>query len=332
MLFHYKERAGDFLWNYETSCERRTMKEENKLREAMLKEAKFPDASPNSGEAVPVRREYKDTLFRMLFKEPEDLLTLYNAVNGTTYTDSEELQIVTLENAIYMNMKNDLAFLIDSTLNLYEHQSSFNPNMPLRDLIYVAKEYQKLVDANSLYSSKQIKIPTPRFIVFYNGTEKQPEIRTLRLSDAYESPTSEPELELVVTVYNINPGNNERLLTDCPLLGEYMQYVNKVRKYTETMEFAAAVEHAVKECIEEGILKEFLTKYRSEAIAVCIFEFDEEKFKKAEREYGIEQGIEQGTNRLRLLIQKMTEAGATDLLANLADETFMKEMYEKYQV
>ena len=303
------------------------MKEENKLKKALL-----PKAVSHERETIPVKREYKDTLFRMLFKEPENLLTLYNAVNGTAYTDSDELQIVTLENAIYMNMKNDLAFLIDSSLNLYEHQSSVNPNMPLRDLFYVAKEYQKLVNANSLHSSKQIKIPTPRFVVFYNGTEKQPEVRTLRLSDAYERPMAEPELELVVTVYNITPGNNEKLLTDCPLLCEYMQYVNRVRLYTETMELAAAVERAVKECIEEGILREFLTKYRSEAIAMCIFEFDEEKFKKAEHEAGVEEGIEKERSSLRLLIQKMTEAGATDLLANLADETFMEQMYEKYRV
>ena len=319
------------------------MKEKNKP-----KEAKLPNAVSHEGEAVPVRREYKDTLFRMLFKEPEDLLTLYNAVNGTAYTDSGELKIVTLENAIYMNMKNDLAFLIDSSLNLYEHQSSFNPNMPLRDLFYVTKEYQKLVDTDSLYSSKQVRIPTPRFVVFYNGTEKQPEIRILRLSDAYETPTTEPELELVVTVYNLNPGNNEKLLTDCPLLGEYMQYVNRVRQYTGSMELAAAVERAVKECIEENILKEFLTKYKSEAIAVCIFEFDEEKFKKAEHEAGVEEGIvlgmEQGLQRgmeqgltqerssLRLLIQRMTEAGEAERLPGLADEVFLLQMYEKYQL
>ena len=312
------------------------MKEENKSKEAIHEEAKLPYAVLHEGEAVPVRREYKDTLFRMIFKEPEDLLTLYNAVNGTAYTDSEELQIVTLENAIYMNMKNDLAFLIDSSLNLYEHQSSANPNMPLRDLIYVAKEYQKLVGADSLYSSKQVKIPTPRFVVFYNGTEKQPEVRILRLSDAYESPAAEPELELVVTVYNINPGNNEKLLTDCPLLGEYMQYVNRVRQYTGTMELAAAVERAVKECIEENILREFLIKYRAEAIAVCIFEFNEENYKKIEsefwREKGIEQGIEQGKDCLRLLIQKMVEAGEEDLLVRLADEAFLEQMCEKYQI
>lgn len=196
----------------------------------------------------------------------------------------------------------------------------------------VRREYQKLVDDDSLYASKQIKLPTPRFVVFYNGAQKQPEVQVLRLSDAYESPTANPELELVVTVYNINPGNNEKLLTDCPLLGEYMQYVERVRQYTEVMELAAAVELAVGECIEENILKEFLIKYRSEAIAVCIFEFDEEKYKKIEREVWREEGIEQGTNRLRLLIQKMAEAGEADLLVRLADKAFLEEMREKYQV
>lgn len=201
-----------------------------------------------------------------------------------------------------------------------------------RDLFYVAKEYQKLVDDDSLYASKQIKLPTPRFVVFYNGTQKQPEVRTLRLSDAYEKPVAEPELELVVTVYNINTGNNGKMLADCRLLGEYMQYVERVRQYTEIMELAAAVEQAVKECIEEGILKEFLSKYRSEAIDVSIFEFDEAKFKKAEREAGREEGIEQGTNRLRLLIQKMAEAGEADLLVRLADKAFLEQMCEKYHV
>ena len=115
-------------------------------------------------------RKYKDTVFRMLFSDRENLLSLYNAVNGTTYERSEELEIVTLENAIYMGMKNDLAFIIDTNLFLYEHQSTYNPNMPLRDLFYISSEYQKLVDHKSLYSSALQKIPAPYFIVFYNGT------------------------------------------------------------------------------------------------------------------------------------------------------------------
>ena len=118
-------------------------------------------------------RKYKDTVFRMLFSDRKNLLSLYNAINETSYTDAAQLEIVTLENAIYMGMKNDLAFIINTNLFLYEHQSTYNPNMPLRDLFYISSEYQKLVDWKSLYISTRLRIPTPNFIVFYNGTEKK---------------------------------------------------------------------------------------------------------------------------------------------------------------
>lgn len=123
---------------------------------------------------VQVRRDYKDTIFRKLFSRKEELLSLYNAVRGSEYTNIEELEIVTLDNAVYMNVRNDVAFLIDYSLNLYEHQSTYNPNMPLRNLFYVSKEFSKLVDGDTLYRSSLVRIPAPRFIVFYNGTENQP--------------------------------------------------------------------------------------------------------------------------------------------------------------
>ena len=118
-------------------------------------------------------RKYKDTVFRMLFSDRKNLLSLYNAISGAHYDNPEMLEIVTLENAIYMGMKNDLAFIIGTDLFLYEHQSTYSPNMPLRDLFYISSEYQKLVDKKSLYSSVLQKIPAPQFIVFYNGTEKK---------------------------------------------------------------------------------------------------------------------------------------------------------------
>ena len=124
---------------------------------------------------IRVARNHKDRLFRMIFREKKELLSLYNAVNGTSYTNAEDLEIVTLENAIYMNMKNDLAFIMDSYLNLYEHQSTYSPNMPLRDLFYIAKELQGQVNHRDLYRNTLIKIPTPRFLVFYNGSEEQAE-------------------------------------------------------------------------------------------------------------------------------------------------------------
>ena len=124
-----------------------------------------------------VKRNHKDSVFRMLYLDEKELLNLYNAVNGTNYTDVENLEINTLQNAIYMNMKNDVSFLFNFQVNLYEHQSTVNPNMPLRDLIYVSKLLQKMVRDCDLYGSSLVKIPAPRFVVFYNGTEKQPERR-----------------------------------------------------------------------------------------------------------------------------------------------------------
>ena len=240
---------------------------------------------------LPVNRKYKDTFFRMLFREKRELMQLYNAVNGSSYTNEEELQIVTLENAVYMNMKNDLAFVIDFHLNLYEHQSTGNPNMPLRNLLYVSRQYQAIVREESLYSRKQIKLPTPHFVVFYNGSQRQPERWEQRLSDAYHSREKEPELELKVTVLNINQGNNESLKEQCETLKQYMQYVERIRKYADSrgLSLQEAVERSISECIREGILADFLARNRAEAMSVCFFEYDEEKeiekYKRAEREY-----------------------------------------------
>ena len=130
-----------------------------------------------------VNRQYKSNVFALLFKNKKELLSLYNALNHTHYTEEEDLEVVTLENAIYMSMKNDLAFLLDSRLSLYEHQSTPNPNMPLRDLFYVSKEYERIIEKKSLYSRRRIQIPAPHFVVFYNGIEPQPERQLLKLSD-----------------------------------------------------------------------------------------------------------------------------------------------------
>ena len=179
--------------------------------------------------AVSANRNYKDTVFRMLFSDKKNLLSLYNAVNSRDYTNPDDLEIVTLENAIYMGMKNDLAFIIDTNLYLYEHQSTYNPNMPLRDLFYISSEYQKMLDQKSLYSSSLQKIPTPNFIEFYNGTDTLSDYSEHKLSSAFENLSGEPKLELIVTVLNINEGHNALLMEHCRTLKEYSQYVTKVR-------------------------------------------------------------------------------------------------------
>lgn len=243
-------------------------------------------------------RNQRDTVFRMLFRDKKHLLSLYNALNQTSYTDPDALEIVTLENAIYMNMKNDLAFLLADQLNLYEHQSTYNPNIPLRDLFYIAKELETLVDTKQLYHSRLVTIPTPRFFVFYNGTAEQPEKQILRLSDAFEYPMEQPELELTVTMLNINLGKNQELLEACETLNEYTLYVTKVRNYMKTHSLTDAVMLAVDECIKENILREFLLKNKKEAMAVSIFEYDEEAtlqyIRECEYDEGVKAGMEAG--------------------------------------
>ena len=270
-----------------------------------------------------VNRNYKDTIFRMLFSDRENLLSLYNAINGTSYDNPEELEIVTLENAIYMGMKNDLAFIIDTNLFLYEHQSTYTPNMPLRDLFYISAEYQKLVNQKSLYSSALQKIPAPNFIVFYNGMDKKEDRWENCLSEAYENLFGEPKLELKVVTLNINEGRNHELLEQCQTLREYAAYVALVRKYAKSMELEAAVEKAVDKCIHDGILEEFLQRNRAEVIAVSIFEYDKEeeerKLRKAEFEAGEQSGIEKGRQQERQeIVQTLVENGLSVLeIANM---------------
>ena len=243
-------------------------------------------------------RQYKDTVFRMLFSEKENLLSLYNAVTGSHYQNAETLKIVTLENAIYMGMKNDLAFMLETNIYLYEHQSTINPNIPLRDLIYIGIEYQQYLNDKSLYSSKLQKIPAPKFMVFYNGTDAVDDRVELRLSEAYEHLAGEPDLELKVLMLNVNEGHNKDLMEQCQTLKEYAIYVARVRKYASELNLNDAVERAITECIKEGILVEFLRKNRSEVKMVSILEYDKEweekKLRKAEYEAGKEDGRNEG--------------------------------------
>ena len=245
-------------------------------------------------------KTYKDRMFRMIFSEKEKLLELYNAVSGKNYKDPELLTINTLENAIYMSMKNDISFLIDSRLSLYEHQSTYNPNMPLRLLHYISDLYESMVNPIKLYGSSTVQIPPPRFIVFYNGTVERPEREELCLSRLYSVEEEEIWLELKAVVLNINMGHNKELLEACRTMREYAEYVRKVRQYRKEMSIEESVECAITECIEEGILREFLMKNRAEAKAVSIYEYSEEEHIRMEREDAFQAGIEQekiNTNR-----------------------------------
>ncbi len=250
-------------------------------------------AMPTAGALTPATT-YKDRIFRMIFKEKREFLDLYNAMNGTHYTNPDELTVTTLDNAIYLGMKNDVSFLLHDTLSLYEHQSTDNPNMPLRNLLYVSDIYSRLTRTADLYGSRLVRIPEPRFVEFYNGTKELPERCERRLSDAYANPTDSPALELTTTVLNINPGKNSSLMKKCRTLRDYMVFVSKVRELRKELPLAQAMEQAVTECIHDGILADFLYKNRAEVMKVGIYEYDEELHIQNERDYAHEQGLAEG--------------------------------------
>ena len=244
-------------------------------------------------------RTYKDRLFIRIFEHKEDLLSLYNAVNGSDYQNPDELEITTLDNAIYMRMKNDISFLIDGYMSLYEHQSTFNPNMPLRDCLYMLQIYQNYIDSQELdlYSSVLLKIPTPRLVVFYNGQEKMrnEEMSILRLSDSYERPEKEPALECRVQVINVNYGKNRDMMEKCPKLYEYSYLVAKIRENQasgKTLE--GAISAALEDCLAQGYLTELLTTYRREVTGMLLYEYDERKHLKNTYEEGIQKGMRTG--------------------------------------
>ena len=263
-------------------------------------------------------REYKSDMFTMIFSDKKELLQLYNAVSGRNYEDPELLEITTLKNAIYMSIKNDLSFIIEHRLSLYEHQSTYNPNMPLRILFYVADVYSGLTAEKNLYSKRQIRIPEPKFIVFYNGEEARPDREIMRLSDAYIEKSSDVSLDLQVLVLNINIGHNQELLRACKTLWDYSEYVRRIREHAKTMKIEEAVEKTITECIKEGILEEFLRKNRAEAKKMSIYEYDAEEHIRMEREESFEDGYKDGQNAERINTER--ERRRADEEKSRADE------------
>ena len=272
---------------------------------------------------MPVNRTYKSTLFIMLFQDKHNLLELYNAVSGKHYTDPGVLEINTLENAIYMTVKNDISFLIDGRLSLYEHQSTYNPNLPLRFLIYISKLYLRMTRNANLYGTKLIRIPPPEFLIFYNGKEELPEQTVLNLSDMYETKDPHAGLELSAVMLNISGKHNQKLKEACTTLKEYAIYTDKVRKYAEETELPDAVEQAIQECIAEGVLQDFLEKHRAEAKEMSIFEYDQEKHMRQEREEAWADGHSAGLAeaRLSMIIQMLKNGMSAEDISRAAGAT-----------
>lgn len=270
-------------------------------------------------DVLTANRMYKSRIFAMLFSDRNELLKLYNAINGTSYDDPDLLQVNTLENAVYMSMQNDVSFIIDMRLNLYEHQSTYSPNLPVRYLLYVADVYSDYTKDMNLYGTKAVKLPTPRFVIFYNGQAEQPDRKELKLSELFSIPDADPSLELKAVMLNINKGHNRKLMETCRTLQDYAEYTFRVREYAAEMPLDLAVEQAITECISEGILADFLRKNRAEAKKVSIYEYDEERHMRQTREEGMEEGYANG-------FSQGIEQGITQTVINLLKSGFLTDI------
>lgn len=312
-------------------------------------------------ETMNVRRNFKSGLFSMIFEEKSELLSLYNAINGSSYGDPGLLEITTIEDVLYMGIKNDKSFIIDRYMNLYEAQSTWNSNMPLRGLFYFSSLYQGYVASRHLdiYSSARLELPFPKYVILYNGTKKEPEHQILRLSDSFKQGSETEEaaankagddeaendaagageagksggqaaLECTAEVYNINYGHNETLMRQCRKLYEYSYLVEAVRKgLSKGMVLAAAIENAVETCIKEGILETFLLKNRAEVKQMILTEYDEERHIQNERELAKEEALRQGRQEGR---EEGRQEGIRALILDNLEENVPKErILEKLQ-
>ena len=272
--------------------------------------------------SLPVNRIYKDRLYKMIFNDKSELLKLYNAINGTHYDDPAMLTITTLDNAIYMTMENDLSFIIDMRLALYEQQSTVNPNLPLRFLMYITDIYSAYTKDMNIYGSKKVQIPLPSFVIFYNGVKSQPDRTEFLLSELFHPTTDQPALELKAVMLNINKGHNQELMNACHTIRDYSEYVARIRTYSAEMPLTDAVEKAITECIHENILRDFLLKNRAEAKAMSIYEYDEEKTLRMFREEGYEDGERNG--KIQATIEMCLEF-------NLSSDAIVQKLMTKFQ-
>ena len=279
-------------------------------------------------------RNHKDRLFCFIFGRAENkkwTLSLYNAVNGTNYINPDDIEITTMEDVIYMGMKNDVSFIVNSEISLYEHQSTYNPNMPVRQLMYLGRQYDKYIKRTkqNIYGTKQMTLPIPRLVTFYNGIDDVKD-KVLKLSDSFPSSTdyARSDVEVRVHLYNVCPQNNSELLNGCKSLAEYSWFVEAVRKNHKTMELEPAVDKAIKDMPEDYELKEFLKEHQSEVKNMCITEYDEAETMELFREEGREEGREQ--TLIRQVCRKLRKGKQLNQIAEELeeDESNLKRIFD----
>ena len=289
----------------------------------------------NEYQNIYANRKFKDSLFRMVFNAREDLLDLYNAINGTSYTNPEDLEVNTMDNVLYLTIKNDISFMIGCTMNLYEHQSSYNPNMPLRGMVYFAQLFSKYTEQRklNLFSSTLQKIPTPKYIVFYNGLKNEPDRRILRLSDAFQYEGG--CLECEATMLNINYGKNRELMDKCKRLEEYSIFIATVRKYAidQMMKLELAISKAIDECIEKNVLRDILSDQRGAVMNYILESFDKEIYERDLRENIRNEVIAEVKEEAKAQVKEEVKAQVKEEVKAEVEidlkRKLIKKMYEK---
>ena len=279
-----------------------------------------------------VNREYKNNVFISLYEDVKKLLSLYNALTGSNLPLKIFVKIVTLTNVLFTKIRNDVAFVLgDKIIVLIEHQSTICQNMPLRLFIYLARIYEKIIDNDAVYKNKLLKIPRPDFIVLYNGTDPFPDEKVLKLSDAFmdhpqgaQAAGLEGSLELKVRVLNINEGRNEAIVNRCETLSGYVKFIGKVRFNLKAgLDLTDAATKAVKDCIEEGILAEYLKAHSSEVINMLTAEWELERARKVWEEEAREDGWEDGWEKGW---EKGREASIRETVQEMKRENFPDEV------
>ena len=249
-------------------------------------------------------RRYKDSVFVDFFSEDRtakaNFLALYNALHGTDYQSTAILKNIRLKQVLYMSFANDVSYLVDNKIIvLAEHQSTINPNMPIRCLEYIARLYEQFYKSKEKYSRKQLAIPTPEFYVFYNGKEPYRGDSLLKLSDSFTQTHDEYALELSVKVVNINYDKASEILERCKPLKQYSLFVDAVRRNI-AVDKEHGFEKAIKECIQNDILREYLQRKSKEVLNMLIGEYDYDTDIAVQREESFDMGRSEGSHQKAL--------------------------------
>ena len=279
-----------------------------------------------------INREYKDRLFSFIFGREENkawTLSLYNAMNGTAYDDENAIEIMTMSDTVYMGMKNDVSFLVSDMLSLYEQQSTYNPNMPVRQLMYLGRQYDRYIEGTkqNLYGSKQMHLPVPKLVTLYNG-EKNVEDKVLRLSDSFITNADQSDVQVNVSLININMNKNRELLESCKPLEEYSWFVEKVRENKKGYTLEAAVDKVIDEMPEGFQIKRFIMSNRAEVKNMCLTEYNEAETMQRFKEEGREEGREL-VNRLN---NWLVEQGRNDeMIRSFTDKELQKQLIQEME-